>query len=141
MKKKFFVLPILAFIGIFDTIYLLVEHFSPEDISCSITGKCDVVLTSEFSTIFGIPLSVPGILFYVFIFILSVFLLKTNKEIFLRWIVVISMFGFFASLALFFIQAFVLQAFCQYCLLSALITTIIFITSGIFLWKEKKQQV
>jgi len=119
-----------------DSIYLLAKHYSENEAVCSLTGKCSAVLASQYAAVWGVPISVPGILYYTLIFALSLLLLRTRNVLFLKGIVWISGVGFLASLGLVSIQLFVLEAICEYCMLSAVTTTLIFGFSIAFLRKE-----
>jgi len=59
---------ILLVAGILDGIYLTIVHFIPAALKCPTVGtvvNCDRVLTSAFSNIFGIPLAVLGLLWFI----------------------------------------------------------------------------
>lgn len=120
---------ILSIVGLFDSLLLTVEHYSRRGLPCSFTGGCERVLTSKWSEFFGIPISLGGVVFYGLILFLVVHSLvnKTplNRFFMLFW----SIIGFITSVYLTLIQAFIIKAWCQYCLLSALTTTLVFILS------------
>ncbi|MFI5412891.1 MAG: vitamin K epoxide reductase family protein [Candidatus Micrarchaeales archaeon] len=61
-------LAIVLFIGIVDSSYLTVVHFMPGSLYCPATGaliNCENVLTSSFSTVFGIPLAALGLVWFI----------------------------------------------------------------------------
>jgi uncharacterized membrane protein len=113
-----FVAAIVALIGIADSVYLAVHHYTAEPIPCSLTGGCETVLTSAYAEIAGIPIAAFGALAYFVAFSLSILAAFGNRAM---WLV----FGLQAtamaavSLYLIYVQAFVLNAFCQFCLVSA----------------------
>ncbi|MBP9827439.1 hypothetical protein KBC99_03105, partial [Candidatus Saccharibacteria bacterium] len=55
---------ILSIVGLFDSLLLTVEHYSRRGLPCSFTGGCERVLTSKWSEVFGIPISLGGVVFY-----------------------------------------------------------------------------
>lgn len=119
---------VLALIGFGDATYITVKHYQGIIPPCSIEG-CETVLTSKYSEILGIPVSLFGAIYY-FVIILSLFIyFDTEKDIFLKIPLVISIAGFFGSLYFVSIMAFVLKAFCQYCAISAFSSISIFIIS------------
>lgn len=126
---------ILALIGFGDATYITVKHYQGIIPPCSIEG-CETVLTSKYSEIFGIPVSLFGAIYY-FTIILSLFIyFDTKKDIFLKIPMIISIAGFFGSLYFVSIMAFVLKAFCQYCAISAFSSISIFILSGYVFYKN-----
>lgn len=113
---------IVAFLGFLDASYLTIEHFKNVIPPCTISG-CELVLTSQFSTIFGIPLALLGSIFYLSVIILCILILTSFKKIFLKLFYILAGWGFIFSLFLLGIQAFVIHSFCQYCLLSLATST------------------
>ena len=120
---------ILAFFGLADSIYLTQSELSGTPLLCNIQNLsgCNVVATSQYSHIFGIPLAEFGILFYAVIFILAALELILFDQLLRRALQAASLIGILASLYFTFIQIFVIGAFCIYCLASALITFGIFV--------------
>jgi uncharacterized membrane protein len=112
---------LLALVGLADAIYLTIEHLTGQSVRCTITSGCDEVLSSPYASIRGIPLAAFGALAYFTAFSLALLIafgyehLKTP----LRLLVALM---FLMALWLLYVQAFVLRAFCQYCLLSAAVT-------------------
>lgn len=124
------VLLIVAFIGFADATYLTVEHYQNKIPPCTI-GGCESVLTSQYAQVLGMPVSLLGAIYYLIV-IISLFLyLDTKKELFLRIPMLLSVFGALASLGFMYVMIFVIKAFCQYCVLSALSSLTIF---GFSLW-------
>ena len=134
MRFNIFIL-ILSFAGILDTSYLTIKRFTRDSINCSIFEGCDFVTTSVYSTILGIPVAVLGIVFYVSIFTLSYLYLKSKNQKIVKFIFGLSIVGFLMSIWFLYTQAFVLNAFCLYCLVSAGLSTTIFILSLIAMVK------
>lgn len=119
---------VLVLIGLTDAAYLSALHFYQADPGCSLITGCDAVLSSEYSVIMGIPLAYGGFAYYLTL--LSGVLVYYQYEIkkALQVTFVVNLLGFFFSLWLVYIQAFVLGAFCQYCLISAVTTTLALVT-------------
>ncbi|MBI2613481.1 MAG: vitamin K epoxide reductase family protein [Candidatus Levybacteria bacterium] len=125
--KKTFLL-ILSIAGFFDSSYLTILHYKNVIPPCAIAKGCETVLVSQFSTIFGIPVALLGAFYFLFL----IFVLLSGK--FPRYFKFFAFLGVLASIYFFFTQAFILHAFCQYCLLSEVIILAIFILS--FRYKE-----
>ncbi len=125
MKLKRIFLLILSIAGFFDASYLTILHYKNIIPPCTIAKGCETVLTSQFSTILGIPIALFGGLF----FLALIFLILLDQKRFFRYFKILVLLGVLVSINLFFIQAFVLNAFCQYCLLVEAIILAIFIVS------------
>ena len=138
LKKNKLILysAIVAFLGFLDATFLTIEHFKNTIPPCT-TGGCEVVLTSEYSVIFGIPLALLGSLFYLSVIILCVLILTNFKEIFLKLFYLLAGWGLIFSLFLLALQAFVIHAFCQYCLLSLATSTGIAVLAFLQFRQEK----
>lgn len=126
------VLITLAFIGFSDAIYLTVEHFQNKIPPCAI-GGCESVLTSSYSQIIGMPVSLLGSIYYFILIILLFIFFDTKKEIFLRLHSIISVFGFIASISFMYIMIFIIKSFCPYCVISASVSIITFL---IVIWMQ-----
>ena len=116
---------LLALVGLADAIYLTVKHISGGIVPCTITSGCEQVLNSSYATIAGIPLAALGALAYFTAFSIAILGAFGNAQArkLLFWVVLLM---FLFSIWLFYLQAFVLQAFCQFCLLSAGVTLLLF---------------
>ena len=117
----------MSLAGFLDAAYLTAKHYLGTPIPCSILNGCEEVMTSQYSTIAGIPVALLGSLYYLTIFILSVAYADTKREWFAYVASHLTAVGFFASLWFVYLQFFVLHALCLYCLFSAVTSTTLFI--------------
>ena len=115
---------VLSLAGLADAVYLTVEHLTGRSVRCSVTSGCSEVLASPYATIGGYPLALLGALAYFTAFSLAT-LAAFGSERAGQLLAVLVALMFATSLWLLYVQAFVLHAFCQYCLLSAAITTLL----------------
>jgi len=124
------VLAVLSFVGVIDSAYLSYTRFTDTEIVCgAIQGLsgCNVVAASPFSELFGIiPLAYLGLFFYLVILVLSILLFVDQKNIKKRALLVLTGLGFLSSVYFLYLQAFVIFAFCIYCVISAAISTLLF---------------
>ena len=60
---------ILAFAGFVDATYLTISHFRGTALACTISNGCETVTTSAYATLFGLPVALLGLLFYLTTFI------------------------------------------------------------------------
>jgi len=122
MKKLYALAALLALFGLADALYLTIEHLTGQSVRCTILAGCSAVLSSPYAVVAGIPLAAVGAAAYFSAFSLAVLALFGYRQAGkLLLVLVIAMFA--VSLWLIYLQAFVIREFCQYCLLSALITT------------------
>jgi uncharacterized membrane protein len=115
---------VLSLAGLADAVYLTVEHLSGRSVRCTVTSGCSEVLGSAYATIGGYPLALFGALAYFTAFSLATLAAFGSQRAGNLFAVLVALM-FAASLWLLYLQAFVLHAFCQYCLLSAAITTLL----------------
>jgi len=128
---------VLAILGFADTAYLSFETLSGRVPPCTIVNGCEKVLTSAFSHLGPIPISLFGVGYYVVVLILIMLSLDTRNGAYIRYAVYIVGLAWLASLGLFLIQALILHAYCFYCIISAGITTLLAIC-GVFAFKQTK---
>jgi uncharacterized membrane protein len=122
MKKLYAVAALLSLVGLADALYLTIEHITGQSVRCTIVSGCSEVLSSPYAVVAGVPLAAIGAAAYFTVFSLAILtLFGYPKAGTLLMALLIMMFG--VSLWLIYLQAFVIREFCQYCLLSALITT------------------
>jgi uncharacterized membrane protein len=96
-------------------------------------GGCDVVNTSEYALLAGIPIALFGATAYVAILLV---LWLENRNSWLSengplLLFGITLFGFLYSLYLTYIELFVIFAICPFCVASAVVMTIMFVLSWI----------
>jgi uncharacterized membrane protein len=123
-KLAVWVLVGAAFLGLIDSAYLGINSLQGFVVPCGVTGGCEEVLNSSYSHLLGLSISWFGFCFYGLVAasaLLSVFGFPRS----LRVSMAASVLAFIVTLYLLYVQAFVLKAFCQYCLLSALLVTLI----------------
>jgi len=131
MTKRM-VAAVLALIGLFVALYLTMYKTGMiGTITCSI-GSCETVNTSRWSTFLGLPVAAWGLGFYITT--LTVAIMGSQD----RWaderapavaLVALSGWGVLFSLWLTYLELFVINAICTWCVISAIIVTLIFITS------------
>lgn len=126
---------LVSLVGLADSIYLTVEHLSGRSVKCTIISGCSEVLSSPWATVGGYPLASLGALAYFTVFSAATLAAFGYKGVdkFLALVVVIM---FVMTLWLFYLQAFVIKAFCQFCLLSALVTVTLAVLVFIAHWKR-----
>ena len=112
---------LVSLIGLADAIYLTIEHVTGQSVRCTITSGCSEVLSSPYAVVRGFPLALVGAVAYFTVFALST-LAAFQYKLVDRLLTFIVLLMFLTTLWLLYLQAFVIRHFCQYCLLSALVT-------------------
>lgn len=122
---------LLAIAGAVDSAYLAFLKFTGAVAACSDIGDCEAVNNSKYAEIGGIPLALLGLLGYLAI--LAFLVLETR---FPSWRdgLHLGVFGFtlagtIYSVYLTYIEIFILQAICPYCVVSAVVMLILFVIS------------
>ena len=128
---------LIALVGMIDSIYLTVHHYTGVKVPCSVTGGCETVLSSAYSEIAGIPLALFGALAYFTVFSLATLAACGDERMWKFLRVIVALMALF-SLWLIYLQAFVIGAFCQFCLLSAGTTLTLFLLVVIRQFLPKK---
>src|SRR3989344_5483231 len=128
---------VLSFIGFLDAAYLMIQHYRGLPPDCSLIKGCEVVTSSKYSEFAGIPIALPGAIFYLSIFVLSFLYFDLDKLkplTYASWLVIP---GFGITLFLVYLQLFVLGAICLYCMVSAGITSTLFVV-GLSIIRQSK---
>lgn len=116
---------VLSVIGIGIAMYLTYTKLTSTPIFCKY-GECDIVQNSEYSLIFGIPVAIFGIGFYITAAYLAWFKSenpqsKNQKYLdyahtaWLTW-------GVLFSIYLTYLELYVIKAICMWCVLSCIVT-------------------
>jgi uncharacterized membrane protein len=112
---------VLSLVGLADSIYLTVTHLTGENVTCVASSGCSEVLSSAYASVGKIPLGAFGALAYFAAFSLATLAAFGYPSA--RTLLLIVVAGMLATtLWLLYVQAFVLHAFCDFCLLSAGLT-------------------
>lgn len=123
---------ILALIGLIDSFYLLWIKITQNKALCLPgLGDCWSVNTSRYSEIYGIPVSVFGVLAYLIILALLWFEDKDIKfKVYLPGLIFgITLAGSLYSAYLTYLEIAVIKAICPFCVVSAIVMTVLFIIS------------
>lgn len=126
------VIAVLALMGIFVSGYLALYKLGYlGTLQCG-TGGCEVVQASEYSMLLGLPVALWGTVAYVVLFLLALVGVQPRwaRE---RWVSLtlfsLAAFGVAFSAYLTYISGTVIGAFCQWCLVSTVLITLIFLLS------------
>ena len=120
---------IVSFLGFADATYLTIEHYLGVVPPCLFAG-CEVVTTSDYAPWFGfLPVALVGAVYYFIIFFSALLYLVEGWRWGMTVLKYIPVTGFLGSLYFIYLQGFVINAWCQYCLFSAGTSTLLFLAS------------
>lgn len=119
------VMAVLALAGLGVASYLTSVHYAGAAPVCAVGHGCQTVQDSRYAEMGGIPVALIGLIGYVMI-LASLFVRGDNGRL-LR--VALTGFGFAFSLYLTYLELFVIDAICQWCVGSAVIMTGLFVTA------------
>lgn len=121
---------VLAALGAVNALYLLRGH-RKKSLICPLNHDCSVVTESKWSTFLGVRNEVLGIAYYFGVLVLyALFALRpATLERFGMILPFMTGGGLLFSAALVGIQAFAIRDYCFYCLISAFIALVLFVTS------------
>ena len=132
------IIALLSLAGLADAIYLTVEHLTGQSVRCTIIAGCSEVLSSSYAVVAGYPLASIGALAYFSVFSLAILRLFGYRMAGLILIPLVAVMCL-VSVWLIYLQAFVIHAFCQYCLFSAVITFAL--TALVFVcWRVRERE-
>ncbi len=116
--------------GIFVALYLLLYKLGiVGNLSCGI-GSCETVNLSKWATFLGAPVAAWGVGFYIVMFVLSLLSLQdryVDSVGMSRVLTLVSASGVAFSAWLTYLELFVIHAICLWCVVSAIIVSVIFV--------------
>ena len=139
MNKKLYWLSIVtAILGAADSLYLLIYKLTSNNLMCLGSGGCSTINSSRYSEIYGIPVSLLGLLAYLAIVVVHALepRLKLAEEHGPLLVFGISLVGVLYSAYLTYLELYVIHAICPFCVVSAILITIIFVLAIIRLVKQ-----
>lgn len=126
------VLIFVAFAGFFVAFYIRHKKHANEKLVCPLGSDCELVIYSDYSVFFGVPVEVLGMVYYgIIAFAYGVFLMFPQfvSSFTVFFALTLSTIAFFFSMYLTFIQIFTIKQLCAWCLASAGLATAIFFTT------------
>lgn len=122
---------LLSLVGLFVSIYLLLHRLGMiGSLACGLEGGCETVQTSRFATFVGVPVPVWGTLGYGLLLLVSLAGLSprgSGSPRIAGVLLGLATGAFVFSLYLTALEAFVIHAWCRWCVVSAVLATLIFL--------------
>ena len=128
MKKRM-AIAVLALVGLLMSVYLLLYKLGfYGELVCG-TGACEAVQTSEYATLLGLPVAGWGVAWYAAVFALAFLSVQPAYQE-ATWpaklILILAVGGVAFSGYLTYLELFVINAICRWCVASAVVTLLIF---------------
>jgi uncharacterized membrane protein len=122
----------LSFLGIGISSYLTYVHWTDKPVACTALADCERVATSEYADIGGVPVAFLGLLAYIGLFaVAAVWLYVYDRG--LTWPSMtfwgLSLGGVIYSAYLTYLELFVIDAICMWCVASAIVLAVLFVLS------------
>lgn len=136
------VIACVGVLGFIDAAYLSYMRAMKIPVPCStsIFNGCHVVAQSEYSVLFGIPLSVYGVVFYAGAIIFALMYFFTQKLMIKNILLAVTVLGLLSSVYFIYIQGFVIKSFCIYCVFSAF-CSVVMSSLAVILYRIKDVKV
>jgi uncharacterized membrane protein len=121
---------VVALLGLFDAAYLTLHAFGViGSLACGATGGCEIVQSSKWKTFLGLPVAAWGAGYYVSVLALALVGLQdrfVDSVMVRRGLLVLTGWGVLFSAWLTWLEAFVIHAWCKFCLVSAGLAVVLF---------------
>ena len=122
----------LALVGMLISVYLTLHKFGYIGTLACGTGSCETVQTSPWAVFMGVPVPVLGLAGYLLVLIVALVGLQPAAVASRRVAMIIFALAagaFLFSAYLTYLEAFVIHAWCRWCLVSAALATLIFLAA------------
>lgn len=126
---------VLAVAGIAIAAYLTLVQYRDSLLVCSGISDCETVQNSSYSKVAGIPVAVMGLV--LFVGLLAMMVLRMARPEYadsltlVIFVLVVGAIAFYIYLT--YLELFVIEAICQWCVASSLVTVGLLATEGILL--------
>jgi len=134
----------LSLFGIFVSGYLSAKRLTGGSLACSRWAQCDTVNNSVSAKIYGVPVAFIGLAGYLVLLGLAVAALQTwgpthRRLLTISFILALGGAGFSAYLT--YLELFVIEAICVWCVASAIVILLLAIVGGMNLWRASPQRL
>lgn len=125
---------LIALVGFFLALYLTLYKIGiMGELACAV-GSCERVQSSRYAVVLGVPVAAWGLGFYGLVFSIALAGLQPAYErarIIPRALVALSAWGLLFSAWLTYLELFVIQGICMWCVISALLIVLLAVASGV----------
>jgi uncharacterized membrane protein len=125
---------IFSVAGLMVSAYLYYIYTFELPLPCSNNG-CEIVRYSKYSKMFSLPVPLYGIVFYLSVLATSISVLLFKGDVLKKFLLLSTVAGFAFSVYFTFLEIFVIKAICNWCVISAVFSSLLF---GLYLYLWKK---
>lgn len=130
---------VLAGLGVLVSGYLSVKRFTGGDLACTRWESCDLVNNSVYAKIYGVPVAFIGLAGYLVLLGLALAALQAagpvqRRLLTLGFLLALGGVGFSGYLT--YIELYVIEAICVWCVISAVLITLLALLGGLNLWRN-----
>ncbi|MCL4466270.1 MAG: vitamin K epoxide reductase family protein [Chloroflexi bacterium] len=129
----------LAAVGIVVSGYLAVTYFNDAQVACYGLGQCEQVQASAYARVFGVPIAYFGLLSYAAIAVLLEGRLRLSGDrayLALLGALSLAVAGMVFSAYLTYVEFFVIDALCPWCLTSAVVAVVLAAVAAVQVRRE-----
>jgi uncharacterized membrane protein len=129
---------VLSVIGAGIAGYLTYTHYDESALVCTV-GSCETVQQSDYATLGPIPVAILGLGMYLALGGLAVArylgrgVLALDQSTMLAWAIALA--GVAYAVYLTYVEIWVIDAICQWCVASAIVTTIMLAIESVIVWR------
>ena len=125
---------VLSGLGLSISGYLVAKRFTGGSLACTRWAQCDVVNNSVYSQLYGVPVSVIGLAGYLLLLMLAVAAVWTEgrtqrRTLLLSFVLALGGVGF--SIYLTYLEIYVIEALCAWCVASAIVIALLAIVTAV----------
>ena len=137
-KKLVYSLILLSTLGACASLYLTWAHYSNEDVACPIDPEdgCETVNSSSYAKLWFVPVALLGFFSYLFVGSEATFSQRHEKMALI--LLIHTSFSFLFSIYLTIVEIWVIEAICEWCVLSLVIASLPFGLTSFSSWKTIK---
>ena len=130
-----------SLIGLVISAFLAYEYLLPTPVVCPLGGTgCEAVRRSEYSHFLGISIPYLGVIFYLFIAGVSIFLTQSYKKIIDLIRAAVALSGLLFGLYLTYLEAFKIHDYCFWCVSSFVVSGIIWLLASMSVLKKDENR-
>lgn len=118
---------IISFLGLLISGYLTITYASNAPIACISGEGCHIAQLSNYASFAGISTPTYGVVYYLCLGLIGALWSQENQKTLKFPLAVLTSIGLGVSLFLTYIEAFVINAWCSWCVASAILTVIAFV--------------
>ena len=135
---------LLSAFGVLVSGYLSVKRFTGGSLACTQWADCDMVNNSVYAKIYGVPVAFIGLAGYLILMGLAMAALQAEGAaqrhlLALGFLLALGGFGF--SVYLTYLEIYVIEAICMWCVISAILITLLTVLSGVNLRRLSQESL